>query len=84
METQATDNRAARAWYVKYPLDAYALGPYRYNKPMTAADVAEEAKEQFGEYPGEIWPVGATEEVDEYEYAVQDDDEDDRDDSPAE
>lgn len=64
------DDREARAWYVKYPLDAYALGPYRYDESVTAATASEEALEQFGERPAEIWPEGETSQVDEYEYQL--------------
>lgn len=66
-ETSAT---AARAWYVMYPLDAYALGPYRFNEPVTADVVSDRAMEQFGERPCQIWPEGPTLDVDEYEYEV--------------
>lgn len=76
---QETDNREAKAWYIKYPLDAYALGPYRYDRPKTAAEISELAFGQFGEYPSEIWPEGATKEVDEYEYTVHDEDSEDDD-----
>lgn len=65
-----TEHREAWAWYIKYPLDAYALGPYRYDNPVSADEVSEEALEQFGERPAEIWPDGPTHELDEYEYQV--------------
>ena len=68
---QETDTRLARAWYIQYPLDAFALGPYRYDRPKTAFEVAEEAHQQFGEYPAEIWPEGMVEETEEYEYTLQ-------------
>ena len=61
------ENRLARAWYVKYPLDAYALGPYRFDKPVPATVVISKALESFGERPQEVWPTGPVEEVDEYE-----------------
>lgn len=66
----ATETRLAKAWYVKYPLDAYALGPYRYDKFVGADTVSDEALKQFGERPVEVWPTEATEETDEYEYEV--------------
>lgn len=65
-----TDTRAARAWYVKYPLDAYALGPYRFDEFVTADIAVERAVEQFGERPVELWPDGPTQDVPEYEYEV--------------
>ncbi len=61
---------AARRWYVKYPLDAYALGPYEFKNPVTADVAVEEAKNQFGELPAEVWPDGPTVSTDEYEYEV--------------
>jgi len=61
---------AARAWWIKYPLDAYALGPYRYDEPVTADVASDQAKEQFGERPNQIWSEGPTVDVDEYEYLV--------------
>ena len=68
--TTAQEHRLARAWYVKYPLDAYALGPYRFDKPTSAADVSEIAHKQFGERPREIWPDGQCEEVEPYDYEL--------------
>jgi len=59
--------RLAKAWYVKYPLDAYALGPYRFEDPVPATEVIEMVLKQFGERPTEIWPNGTVEEVEEYE-----------------
>jgi hypothetical protein len=64
---KSTEHRAARAWYVKYPLDAYALGPYRFKEPVTADVVIEQARKQFGERPAEVWPDGPCDEVDEYD-----------------
>jgi hypothetical protein len=54
-----------------YPLDAYALGPYRFEEPVTADVAIERAEEQFGEKPSNIWPDGPTEEIDEYEIELQ-------------
>ena len=68
---RVTDNRLASAWYVHYPLDAYALGPLRFNEPVTAAAAADKAERLFCERPKEVWPEGPTEETDEYEYEVQ-------------
>ena len=64
---KSTEHRLAKAWYVKYPLDAYAMGPYRFNTPVLATKAIEIALEQFGERPNQVWPDGKTEEVDEYE-----------------
>jgi hypothetical protein len=66
------EHRLARAWYVKYPLDAYALGPSRFDTPVSAGRAAEEARDAFGEFPYEVWPSGPVEEVEEYEYQVAD------------
>lgn len=68
-----TDSRACEAWYIKYPLDAYALGPIRYNSPVQADRVSDEALNHYGERPKEIWPEGRTVDVPEYEYEVQGD-----------
>lgn len=65
-----TDCRLAKAWYVKYPLDAYALGPYRYDEFVDANTAVESAEASFGEKPTEVWPDGETQEVQEYEYEV--------------
>jgi len=73
METvtvKQTEHRLAKAWYVKYPLDAYALGPYRYEEFASAEQAAEEAESQFGEKPTEVWPEGEEIEVEEYTYEV--------------
>lgn len=29
------ENTTSKAWYVKFPYDAYALGPFRFEKPVT-------------------------------------------------
>jgi hypothetical protein len=65
-----TDTRLARAWYVKYPLDAHALGPYRYDEFVAANRAVEDAEASFGEKPVEVWPTGPVEEIAEYEYEV--------------
>ncbi len=66
-----TEHRLAKAWYVKYPLDAYALGPYRFDEPAKATEAIELALSAFGERPCEVWPTGDAdgdvEEVEEYE-----------------
>jgi hypothetical protein len=67
-----TDNRVCAVWYIKYRLDGYALGPLRYDNPVQADRVSNDAVKQFGERPAEIWPTGRTEEVPEYEYEVTD------------
>lgn len=28
----------SRAWYAKFPPDAYALGPFRFDKPVTETE----------------------------------------------
>jgi hypothetical protein len=66
----ATEHRTSDAWYVMYPLDAYAMGPYRFEEPVTADVVVGRAQEQFGERPCSLWPDGPTEEVNEYEYEL--------------
>jgi hypothetical protein len=60
----------AKAWYIRYGRDAYALGPYRFDEPVSADIVSEQAFEQFGEYPREIWPDGGTINTEPYEYTV--------------
>jgi len=84
-----TEHRLAKAWYVKYPSDAYALGPYRYDEMVPATQAIVQAVETFGEHPSEVWPDGPTEECDEYDIQLMDpeslddydfDDEDDEDD----
>jgi hypothetical protein len=32
------------AWYVKFPLDAYALGPLRFEKPISEREARAEAR----------------------------------------
>jgi hypothetical protein len=66
----ATSTDSARAWYIKYPLDAYAMGPLRYHEFVTADVASDQALEQFGERPNQIWPDGRTQEVPEYEYLI--------------
>jgi hypothetical protein len=65
-----TEHRLATAWHVMYPLDAYALGPFRFREPVDANEAVEQAESQFGEKPKEVWPDGNEIEVDEYEYEV--------------
>jgi len=60
----STENRLARAWYVKYALDPFALGPYRFGEFVPATDAIEIASVQFGERPCAVWPEGEIEEVD--------------------
>ena len=51
----------AKAWYVKFPLDAYALGPVRFNGPVGETD----ARQWMQEFEGvkrlpqgaECWPA---------------------------
>ena len=58
------DPRLCRRWYVKYPLDAYALGPYQFDEMVGSDKVIEVATKQFGEPPTEVWPDGPTEDPD--------------------
>lgn len=37
-----------RAWYVKFPLDAYALGPMRFAKPVSEREARAEARKIDG------------------------------------
>jgi len=67
---ESTDYRLASAWYISYPLDAYALGPMRFEKPVDAVTVLERAEEQFSELPTAIWPDGRVIEVDEYPITI--------------
>ena len=60
----------AKAWYIAYGGDAYALGPLRYEEPVSADTVSERAFDQFGEYPRAIWPDGETINTDPYKYTV--------------
>lgn len=67
----------ARAWYVKYPLDAYALGPIRFDEAVTAETAVEEARLTRGARPQELWPDGPVEATDEaytYELDVPEED----------
>ncbi len=68
----ATETRTAKAWYVRYPLDAHAQGPFRYEeKGFVGADTAvNDGKRMFGAFPVEVWPSGETREVPEYEYSL--------------
>jgi len=40
--------RMAKAWYIKFPLDAYALGPVRFEKPVDERRVRKYAREFSG------------------------------------
>ena len=70
VDIEQKDDRIARAWYVMYPNDAYALGPYRYNSLVPASRAVEDAECGFGEKPRDVWPEGEIEDVDEYSYTV--------------
>jgi hypothetical protein len=63
---QKYEERIARAWYIKYPGDAYALGPLRFSDPVTAITAINRAIDIFGEPPVELWPQGEVEEVPRY------------------
>ena len=67
------------AWYVIFPLDAYALGPYRFDELISAKQLVEEVEEQFGEKPSNVWPTGPnpSEEIEEYEFELQGEDDED-------
>ena len=62
--------RLAKAWYVKYPLDACAMGPLWYTKFVGADRASDDALGLFGERPKEIWPAGPVEEVEPYGYEL--------------
>lgn len=66
----ASSDVLAKAWYISYGRDAYALGPMLYDEPVSADTVSERALDQFGEYPREIWPDGGTINTEPYEYTV--------------
>jgi hypothetical protein len=34
----------SKAWYIKFPMDAYALGPVRFEKPVDEKQVREYAR----------------------------------------
>lgn len=71
---KSTEHRLARAWYVKYPLDAYALGPLGFFEPVKATCAIALAREQFGERPCEVWPADRSAditEVEEYEIELE-------------
>ena len=70
VDVTETDTRLCKRWYIKYPLDAYALGPLEFAEPVSAEQAVEQAESQFGEKPREVWPDGPTEETDEYEYTL--------------
>lgn len=38
----------SKAWYIKFPRDAYALGPVRFDHEATERDVREYAREFSG------------------------------------
>jgi hypothetical protein len=38
----------SKAWYIKFPGDAYALGPIRFNHEANETEVREYAKEWAG------------------------------------
>ena len=67
---QSTEHRLARAWYIQYPLDAYALGPLRYNDPVPASTALEQAENQFDSLPVSIWPEGPVIEVEKYPITI--------------
>jgi len=38
----------AKKWYIKFPLDAYALGPVEFDKPVGEKEVREYARKFEG------------------------------------
>jgi len=38
----------SKAWYAKFPLDAYALGPFRFEKPLTERAFREYLRKREG------------------------------------
>jgi hypothetical protein len=38
----------SNAWYVKFPLDAYAMGPIRFNKEKTERELRQYVREWLG------------------------------------
>jgi len=52
---QQTERVASRAWYGFWPLDAYALGPFRFTEEKTEEEAVEYMTEWAGEAPREVW-----------------------------
>ena len=61
----------SRAWYAKYPLDAYALGPARFDTYVSAAYAAQQFEDTFGKLPAEMWTSGSAVDVPRYEVELQ-------------
>ena len=38
----------SKAWYVHFPEDAYALGPFRFNEPVTEEQARAEVRDWVG------------------------------------
>ena len=38
----------SKAWYIKFPLDAYAMGPVRFEEPVDEQEVREYARKFAG------------------------------------
>jgi len=56
----------SNAWYVKFPLDCYALGPLRFPQPVTEREARAEARRfhhglQYQDRPlphgTQVWPT---------------------------
>lgn len=51
----------SKAWFIKFPLDPYALGPVRFEKPVTEAEAREWTRdwEKVRRLPNgfQIWPT---------------------------
>jgi len=53
--------RISKSWYVKFPRDIYALGPYRFEKPVGEKYVRAYVRKHMG-YPRlpigcRVWPT---------------------------
>ena len=40
--------KEAKAWYIKFPLDVYAMGPIRFENPLNEKEVKEYARQFEG------------------------------------
>ena len=56
----------SRAWYAKFPLDAYALGPFRFREPVSRAEARRHIRDwEYGAGKGparlpnrvRVWPT---------------------------
>jgi hypothetical protein len=44
----STEAIKSKAWYIKFPCDAYALGPIRFTEPATEKDARQYARRWAG------------------------------------